>query len=61
MLDMHSAPSKFLKQTFSCKSGKVLNLGPICLKIDFSCKTLKPINVKLVLSASKLTGLEISK
>ena len=37
MLDLHSTPSKFLECKFSSKSGKVLNLGPIYLKIDSSC------------------------
>ena len=33
MLDLHSTPSKFLECKFSNKSGKVLNLEPIYLKI----------------------------
>ena len=41
MLDLHSTPSKFLECKFSNKSGEVLNLGPICLKIYFRYKILK--------------------
>ena len=41
MLDMHLAPSEFLEWKFSSKSGKLLNLGPIYLKIDFRYKILK--------------------
>ena len=41
MLDLDSTPSKFPECKFSSKSSKVLNLGPIYLKIDFSCKILK--------------------
>ena len=40
MLDLHSTASKFLECKFLSKSGKVLNLGPICLKIDFKYKIL---------------------
>ena len=59
MLDLHSTPSKFLECKFSSKSGKVINLGAIYLKIDFRYKLLK--YVKLVLSTSKFTSVEISK
>ena len=41
MLDLHSTPCKFLECKFSSKPGKVLNLGPIRLKIDFGYKILK--------------------
>ena len=41
MLDLQSAPSEFLERKSSSKSGKLLNLGPICLKIDFRYKILK--------------------
>ena len=60
MLDLDSTPSKLLEYTFSSKSGEVLNLGTICLKQILDTKSWN-INVKLVLCASKLTGVEISK
>ena len=41
MLDLYSTPSKFLECKFSSESGEVLNLGPICLKIDFRYKDLE--------------------
>ena len=41
MLDLHSTPSKFLECKFSSKPGKVLNLEPICLKIEFGYNILK--------------------
>ena len=40
MLDLHSTPSKFLECKFLSESVKFLNLGPICLKIDFRYKIL---------------------
>ena len=60
MLDLYSTPSKFHECKFSSKFGEVLNFGLICLKLDFKCKVLN-INVRLVLSTSKLTGVQISK
>ena len=58
MLDLDSTPSKFFECKFSIKSGEVLNLGLIYLKYISDVKSWN-INVKLVLSASKLTGVEI--
>ena len=60
MSDLHSTTSKFLEWKFSRISGEVLNLGPICLKLDFTYKIWN-INVKLVLRVSKLTDVQISK
>ena len=53
-------PSKGFPFKFSSKSGEVLNLQPICLKIDFRHKILK-CQCKTLTSTSKLTGVEISK
>ena len=44
MLDLRSTPFKFLECKFSSKSGKVLNLGPICLKIRMSNSYWAPLN-----------------
>ena len=41
MLDFHSIPFEFRECKFSSKSGKVLNLVPIYLKIDFRCNIVK--------------------
>ena len=41
MLDLYSTPSEFLGCKFSSKSDEVLNLGSICLKIDFRNKIVK--------------------
>ena len=58
-LHLHSTPSKFLECKFSSKSGEVLSMGPIYLKIDFRYKILKYQDVRYVLSTSKLTGVGI--
>ena len=52
--------SNYLVLEYSCKFNEALILGPIFLRIDFRYKILK-INIKLVLNASKLTGVDISK
>ena len=41
MLGLHSTPSKFLECKFSSKYDEDLNLGLICLKLDFRYKILK--------------------
>ena len=41
MLDLHSTLSRYLECKFSSKSGEVLNLEQICLKIDLRYKVLK--------------------
>ena len=46
MLDLYLTPSKFLECKFSSKSGKVLNLGAIYLKIDFTYKILKYLQTR---------------
>ena len=41
MLVLHATFSKFIECKFPSESGDILNLGPICLKINFRYQILK--------------------